>query len=475
MIIRNFCWLVICGFFLGSCTTEIVKDRKVRAGFRTALSAPACEYQPGQDKTLILIGRVALNQEAVVEREIYIANGVISEIAEVGKITKEKTKAARLTCKNSFFSPGLVNAHEHTGFSYLFPVEDMKHDYQHRLEWRKGGEREFKKQPESTKDISTLVWIELRHLLSGTTTVAGSGGVDGIVRNVSSRNEIGNELVDLKTDPFSKGAIDNLKDVCSGSVPITAKVELDHYQSQAVPHVGEGVNCLAEKELEVYLDYVSKNPHRQFSLIHGVNLQEKHLKQLKENGVSVIWSPRSNVALYGKSLDPIPLIDNSIRVSLGTDWSPSGSFNLFEEMRCAKTYSAVKSSRPVEDKDLWVMSTVNSAHALGLVDKVGVIDVGNYADIIVVSDLDNKGLDNFSRKKPDDVLAVFVGGELIAGEQGKFLDGTMGKKCLATYEHKFICIDFEKGYQQTFEQIVAKNTKNVDLLTVEGQAQCEFP
>jgi adenine deaminase len=121
------------------------------------------------------------------------------------------------------------------------------------------------------------------------------------------------------------------------------------------------------------------------------------------------------------------------------------------------------------------MSTVNSAHALGLVDKVGVIDVGNYADIIVVSDLDNKGLDNFSRKKPDDVLAVFVGGELIAGEQGKFLDGTMGKNCLATYEHKFICIDFEKGYQQTFEQIVAKNTKNVDLLTVEGQAQCEFP
>ena len=273
MIIRNFCWFVICGFLLSSCTTEVVKDRKVRTGFRTELSTPACEYQPGQDKTLILIGRVALNQEALVEREIYIANGVISEIAEIGKITKEKPKAARLMCKNSFFSPGLVNGHEHTGFSYLFPVADMKHDYQHRLEWRKGGEREFEKQPESTKDRSILVWVELRHLLSGTTTVAGSGGIDGLVRNVSSRNEVGNELVDLKTDPFSIKSIDNLKDVCNRSASIAAKVEFDHYQSQAVPHVGEGVNCLAEKELDVYLDHVSKNPHRQFSLIHGVTLQ----------------------------------------------------------------------------------------------------------------------------------------------------------------------------------------------------------
>ena len=148
---------------------------------------------------------------------------------------------------------------------------------------------------------------------------------------------------------------------------------------------------------------------------------------------------------------------------------------MFEEMRCAKTYSAAKSSRPVADKNLWAMSTINSAYALGLADKVGVIDIGNYADIIVVSDPDSKGFDNFSQKKPDDVLAVFVGGELLAGEQGKFLNGTMEKTCLTTYENKFICIDFEKDYQQTFEKIFAKNTKSVDLLAVDGQAKCEFP
>lgn len=121
------------------------------------------------------------------------------------------------------------------------------------------------------------------------------------------------------------------------------------------------------------------------------------------------------------------------------------------------------------------MSTINAAHALGLEDKVGVIDVGNYADIIVVNNPGNNGLAGFSQKDSSDVLAVFVGGKLLAGEQGKFLNGTMGQVCPVTYGNKFICIDFEKDYQQTFEKIVAKNVESVDILSVEHQARCVFP
>lgn len=459
---------------MGSCTTDTLSNKEVHTELHAEPGAPACEYQAGKDKALILVGKVALRQGELVEKEIYIENGVITSIENSGTLTSAKPNAARLVCKNAFFSPGLVNAHEHTGYSYKFPVADMSHDYQHRLEWRAGGERALKDQPTSSSDRSILAWVELRHLLSGATTVAGSGGVNGIVRNVSSRNEIGNELVDLKTDPFSKKSIDHLKDVCSNLVPMAATLELDHRQAQVVPHVGEGVNCLAEKELDAYLNYASNTPRRQFSLIHGVMLQDKHHQLLTENDISVIWSPRSNVALYGQSLNPIPLMDKGVRVALGTDWSPSGSFNMFEEMRCAKIYSTAKSSRSVTDKELWMMSTINAAHALGLEDKVGVIDVGNYADIIVVNNPDNNGLDGFSQKNSSDVLAVFVGGTLMAGEQGTFLNGTMGQECSVTYGNKFICIDFKNDYQQTFEQIIAKNANSVDLLALEHQAECEF-
>lgn len=139
MFIRNLCWLIVCGFALGSCTTETVNKKELRTGFRAAPSAPVCEYQAGKDKTLILVGQVVLRQGELVEKEIYIEKGVITRIENIGKLTSTKPDAARLICKNSFFSPGLVNAHEHTGYSYQFPIADMSHDYQHRLEWRAGG------------------------------------------------------------------------------------------------------------------------------------------------------------------------------------------------------------------------------------------------------------------------------------------------------------------------------------------------
>ena len=71
------------------------------------------------------------------------------------------------------------------------------------------------------ENIAKIAWAELRHLIGGSTTIAGSGGVPGLVRNVGLQQREGDLEVydfeaDLSTFPFSYTAYHDLQDQCPG-------------------------------------------------------------------------------------------------------------------------------------------------------------------------------------------------------------------------------------------------------------------
>ena len=49
-------------------------------------------------------------------------------------------------------------------------------------------------------------------------------------------------------------------------------------------------------------------------------------------GAKLIWSPLSNLLLYGKTTNVYEALAEGVLVSLGTDWNPSGSRNLLGEL-----------------------------------------------------------------------------------------------------------------------------------------------
>ena len=68
---------------------------------------------------------------------------------------------------------------------------------------------------------AALVAMELRHLLGGATTIAGSGGVPGVVRNVGLHERSGDIALydfeaDVSTFPFSYRALEDLAEECAG-------------------------------------------------------------------------------------------------------------------------------------------------------------------------------------------------------------------------------------------------------------------
>src|SRR5438132_1644165 len=76
--------------------------------------------------------------------------------------------ATQITCPQAVVSPGLINAHDHTGERVLFPyVADAGSDerYEHRNDWRVGGPNHDNHTPIPSpgfRSVTQIRWLELR-------------------------------------------------------------------------------------------------------------------------------------------------------------------------------------------------------------------------------------------------------------------------------------------------------------------------
>ena len=75
---------------------------------------------------------------------------------------------------------------------------------------------------------------------------------------------------------------------------------------------------------------------------------------LAAHGGSIVWSPFSNLALYGETTDVATAIGLGIKVALGPDWSPTASKNLLHELKVARIVSDApghRADRPPAGRD----------------------------------------------------------------------------------------------------------------------------
>ena len=100
--------------------------------------------------------------------------------------------------------------------------------------------------------------------------------------------------------------------------------------------------------------------------------------------MKLVWSPRSNVSLYGQTADLPAALDAGVTVALGPDWSMGGSQNLLDELRFADAWdNAHWNDRPERAGSSSTMATRHGAQALALDDRLGALEVGRLADLAV--------------------------------------------------------------------------------------------
>ena len=356
-------------------------------------------------------------------------NGSIGAVADFNTLRAAFSDAAVLDCRGkAVLSPGFVNAHEHPAYSYAFPDTNLNPEYMHRDEWRLGVNGKVPLPPPSPhwfdpgdpETAAILIAMELRHLLGGATTIAGSGGVPGVIRNINRHRREGDLALydaeaEVTTFPFSFQVVEDLRDECAGGpaymfpVPDSSSLAFMAY----VPHVGEGrfSSCAARAEVARYLERVQRQDRR-YSLVHGVSTDREDFTVMREFDVTLVWSPRSNLALYGETVDLAGALESGVRIALSTDWSPSGSFNMREEVKCAKRV-AREAGVVLSHEDLWQMSTGNGAYALGLEDLFGTIMPGLWADLILVKYTGGNPYEAVLTAGDEDILATWIDGRAV--------------------------------------------------------------
>jgi len=121
--------------------------------------------------------------------------------------------------------------------------------------------------------------------------------------------------------------------------------------------------------------------------VHCIWLDDYEMEILHSLNVKVSHNPESNMKLAA-GCAPIPIfIEKGIAVGLGTDGSASNNdLDMFREMdTAAKLHKVIQMNSTVMDaKTVLKMATITGAKALGLEDRIGSIEPGKFADLIIV-------------------------------------------------------------------------------------------
>lgn len=334
-------------------------------------------------------------------------------------------QATRVLCSESVISPGLINTHDHMGWMADWPhvPEDPALRYEHRHDWRTGdppdGEPEI--EVEGNASFAEKEWGELRFVLSGATSINGSGSAWGLLRNLDRGDSLEGlqvEPVTYDTFPLDDASGEMRTDDCS--YPDLVQGNWVAEQRVYTPHVAEGINVAARNEfLCLTRDDRGGNAAlgANTAIMHGVGMHAADIALAAERGMTLIWSPRSNISLYGDTA-PVTLFDAlQIPIALGTDWLPTGSMNMLRELACAANFNRDHLGGYFTHADLWRMATVDAARALGLENQIGRLRAGNSADLAIFRRGDDQGpYEAVVRAHPQDVRLVVRGGDVLSGD-----------------------------------------------------------
>lgn len=446
--------------------------------------AGACTVTKEGTGGILLRGRLLL-PDAPLDGELLIdSKGVIqcagsscsATPAHIDDVTYQAaySAATQVTCKDAVISPGLINPHDHIAFANTPPAQHGTERYEHRHHWRAGLEGHTKLRTKGTAGANVILTAELRFLMSGATTTAGADGKNGLIRNVDSGNAMleGARMKVADSDTFplkdSRPPKDfppkNCSQFSTSRRTAASIANLDGY----LPHIAEGINEAAHLEFLCQSDPADADHQllaKQTAIIHGIGLNAADVAKLRPTQTALVWSPRSNIDLYGNTASVV-LYDNlGVQIALGTDWLPSGSMNIGRELRCADDLNKTYFAKHFSDRQLWQMVTQNAAFSIGAKDTLGALRPGYVGDVTVFSTDGGKDYRAVIDGSAEDVMLVLRGGEVLYGDSDIL---TQKGIAAATCEDIDVCGVKKKA-------CVKNDLGSVTLEALQGEADKTYP
>ncbi len=342
------------------------------------------------------------------------------EDGTIAAISERKPRGVKAIQTDGVIMPGMLDLHGHPEFNVFAPWEPPK-TYVNRYSWR--GSKPYQELVRNPQNAlipqlpkgTQLRYAEIRALVGGVTAIQGAsrttqGSRESMVRNVDGMifgEHRARASIDLPTSLTSRGGPE-LQKVLDA---IAAK-EVDAFYL----HLAEGMrdNERSQKEFAHLVGLGALTSAT--VIIHGTAMTRAEFGDAKDAGARLVWSPQSNLRLYGETTRIADALDVGLPVALGADWLPSGSLSLLAELKVARQ-ELVEQGHPLTARKLVAMVTSGAADVAGLGAKLGRLAVGRAADVVVLARRGDDAYESVCDSTPADVQLVMIGGDLAYGRQ----------------------------------------------------------
>ena len=383
------------------------------------------------DGAYVLKGRiVTMTGEANVYNEghVLVQDGMIEAVWEDSVPNDVQLTNVPVIETNGTIYPGLLDLHNHLHYNQV-PLWDMTPHLSenNRNQWGGYNNRyEWKNHPDYSEEVTkpkmlvhsgpywnmetqAMKYIEMKSLVGGATSAQGGPNNPDesfsrvLARNIEDdnfgRDEIHTKVTELESD-YQGNHIKNGN--LSG--------ELDAW----FIHIAEGVDERSRAEFDILVQ--NDLLVGELVLIHGVALGQQEFTQMAAVGATLVWSPLSNLLLYGQTADIAAAKAAGVHITLAPDWAPSGSKSPLHELKVADLWDDEKLGDIFTDYEMVKMVTSGAALATNWQNEVGTIAPGMVADLVVVDNIHTNPYRNLINAVDPDVRLTVVGGLAVYGD-----------------------------------------------------------
>jgi len=380
-----------------------------------------------------LAGRVVTMDNAYTVLDdgiVYIDKGLIVSVQDRKQPTPGGFVGVDVVKTSGTLFPGLIELHNHLSYNALPLWAPVPKRFDHRGQWPAhenyrplisgpmtiiGEYRDTSGQPVL---LPALVrYVECKCLLGGVTTsqgvkLASNAGIQrfyrGIVRNV--------EQTDDPELPEAQGCISDV-DAKNARGFLNRLNRLKKEDRCLLLHLSEGVTDPSRPDSVARRHFLALEIapgewalNNVFAGIHATGLLPEDLEVLARYRGSMVWSPLSNLLLYGSTARVEAAKAAGVVIGLGSDWSPTGSKNLFGELKVAWLYNQHVLGGVFKAQDLVAMATRDAASILKWDKVLGSIEAGKRADLLVIDGAAGDPYDALIRAKETDIHLVMING-----------------------------------------------------------------
>ena len=373
-------------------------------------------------ETYALSGTVWTPSGFIQHGVVVINNGIIERV-DTGEIPL--AAGIKVVQTRGVIFPGLIDLHNHLTWN-IFPRWSLAAPVRDRYEWQALPAYAERLSTPEEKMIGNNLGCEIERygevkaLLGGATSTVGSFTPSdsdprrnecdkGLARNLDFASGLYSQNVNQEPLRYEVFPLQlpwkEAEAIRSGLASRTLKAFLIH--------VSEGDDASAAREFKMIKARGFLQPG--VSIIHGVAFGPADFKELAGNGVGFIWSPRSNLELYGKTADIRAAKQAGLPIALAPDWSPTGSAGLLQELSFAYHWNLQQTPKVFDDREFIRMVTETPAKLIGASDKIGALKAGMVADLIVLPLNETSPSLSLLDSKAGSIALVVVGGRPLLG------------------------------------------------------------